>query len=249
MTWHERNGVIASDCFDDQGVIALCKDVERDDLGDIDRLVLEGVDVNSQGHEGWTPLFWSVLGDAPADRKSFARLLEHGADPNRPLKAHSNKWFFYFGLRDGDSVTSLAAGSPNPALLNTVLAYGGDPNYLNPDLRRTPIFLAVRERLPKNVERLLDAGADVDHVTIDGVTPLAVALERSDYDMALLLLKADADWRTADCNGYRTEFDVVTCIDSGRCNHMNSFHEVVDFLKSDGFDLERAREDYRRFYE
>src|SRR5690606_20794623 len=77
--WHRLAGWNAEDSFDDTQVIELCRAIERNDLAEMKRLIVEGADPSALGKQGMTPLLWAF-----PDRKieRFRLLLEHGADPN-----------------------------------------------------------------------------------------------------------------------------------------------------------------------
>jgi len=61
------------------------------------------------------------------------------------------------------------------------------------DSAGTPLLvLAVKQGNPAMVEMLIRSGADVDTKDREGQTPLAVALERKNNDVAELLGKAGA---------------------------------------------------------
>lgn len=243
-TPHEQFKLLASDCFGDPLVIALCKAVEQDDIKAIDRLVAEGADVNAEGRHGWTPLHWSLFaGYELVERESFASLLAHGADPNQTLNLKDNPWARRY---DGDCITSIVAGVSEPALLTTTLRYGGDPNYANPRSGKTPLISAQEFGIPENTKRLLEAGAEVDHRDRCGRTALAYGI--SAFDCALLLLRADADWQSADNRGYRIDFDIMCMIDNERYANNDRFRKIVEFVEARGFDIDRTRVDCDAYY-
>jgi ankyrin repeat protein len=73
----------------------LCKAIEENDVGEIDRLVAAGADVNAKGKENMTPLLWAFPDDKP---ERFKKLLELGADPNARLPQSELGFPFAGGL-------------------------------------------------------------------------------------------------------------------------------------------------------
>ncbi len=67
-----------SKIFHDRGVAALAEAAGTGNLLEIDRLVSTGVDINSIGEEGITPLLWAMM---IHNHDGFQRLLERGANP------------------------------------------------------------------------------------------------------------------------------------------------------------------------
>ena len=80
--WSVQNGWDAERVFADPQVVRLCKAIESQDFARVQELVDAGVDVNSVGIGGMTPLVWCM----PADKGGvFECLLRNGADPNKFL--------------------------------------------------------------------------------------------------------------------------------------------------------------------
>jgi len=129
--------------------------------------------VETPGADGVTPLLW-VMGarDVPAARL----LLEAGADPNRRVRGRQ-------------SAMSIAAAGDSPELLATLLEQGGDPDLRGPD-DMPLLHLAVLHQRARNVELLLDHGADVNAVTPVGeVTAAEVAVGQGEMELAYRLLE------------------------------------------------------------
>ncbi|NQT13621.1 MAG: ankyrin repeat domain-containing protein, partial [Planctomycetes bacterium] len=72
----------AKEFFADPKVAELAEAAARGDVGQVDALAAEGVDVNAKGQEGLTPLVYAMIG---TNTKGFERLLKRGDDPNQKM--------------------------------------------------------------------------------------------------------------------------------------------------------------------
>jgi ankyrin repeat protein len=198
----------ATQFFADTKVAELAEAARDGNLARVDKLVAEGVKLNTKGYEGFTPLIYAMSGET---LKGFRRLLERGADPNQQTEG-------------GDSAIYYAAFRQDPEALKLSLAFGGNPNlrchpkpgpkfdpngiaieYL--DSRPTPIFVAVLVRSPENARILIKAGADINaRDTTFGQTPLFDANNSSCYDVMYVLLEAGADFRAKDNLGHTVSY-------------------------------------------
>ncbi|QDT70415.1 Ankyrin repeats (3 copies) [Planctomycetes bacterium MalM25] len=107
------------DYFDDPSVIELCRAIESDNLVRMKSLVDQGVDINTIGKHGMTPLMWSF----PNKRiDCFRWLLEQGADPNVCLTGTVTNL-----LIAGRSVTYAAVAAKEETHYPLVLKHGGTP--------------------------------------------------------------------------------------------------------------------------
>jgi ankyrin repeat protein len=166
--------------FSDPSVRLLAKAAGEGKIETIDRLVAEGVNVNSRGTQNVTPLYWALR-----DYNGFSHLLSLGADPN-----------VVYG--DGGTVMHWAAQKKDIRFLKTALQYGGNPNLVNQDAsKQTPIFSALYMGVT-HVDVLLDGGANIDAVDQQGCTPVIYAVNAGWYDLAYELLIRGADYRMPD---------------------------------------------------
>ncbi|MFC4729707.1 ankyrin repeat domain-containing protein [Coralloluteibacterium thermophilus] len=148
-------------------------------------LIAGGANPNAVDDDGLPLLQWAMLRD---DRTTFRRLLALGADPAR-------------GNGDGQTALHLAAMGRETWWLDALLAHGMSPDQPNTVTGAPPLIDALRARLPRNVERLLEAGARLDAADRNGTTPLHQAAAINDLPMTLRLLEAGADPRATDANG------------------------------------------------
>lgn len=105
---YQRPDWKAEDYFTDSKVIELCQALRKRDLVLVDKVIVEGVDVNAKGKGNMTPLLWAFVQGRPWNKPPslsqqnqpgftekwalgefdavhlamFTKLLEHGADPN-----------------------------------------------------------------------------------------------------------------------------------------------------------------------
>ncbi len=202
---HERLGWKAEDFFSDNGVISLCKAIEKRDLVEIQRLVKSGVSVNAKGRGNMTPLLWAF----PMGEAVFGKMLALGADPNVRLTGRALLGALDIGksvmsasveLGDGPIYHQMFYDVGMDNYLKLLLNHGGNPNLEDLD-GDTPIFFPRNfRRGGVNVRLLLDNGADINHRNRQGKTPLVSAAGW--YEHMLTLLKAGADYRIADDNGF-----------------------------------------------
>jgi len=228
-----------SDFFSDTRVQALADAAGKGDINEIDRLVAEGVDINTAGKDGMTPLLWTLW---HGSHGGFERLLEHGADPNRQ---HSN-----VDIGHGRSVTTIAACCPTDSFwLEAVLKHGGETNLVesegdinHPNSVMFPIHRAVDSRRVENLDLLIRAGADLNSKASSfGSTPLIYAATTVWYQGVFRLLEAGADYTIKDDSGGSL---ADYAIDEPRPFTPEVRYwkdKVLDFLENKGVDLEAAR--------
>lgn len=214
--------------FQNADVLTLVKAAGQGDVETIDRLVERGVDVNSRGRGGATPLLKAFFSK---NREGYLALLRHGANPNL--------------LDDtGKAVANQAVEEKDPFWLAEALKHGANPNLVNEGNRfypnSTPIFYAIDAGRYANVKLLIEAGADLDHQEEKfGNSPLMQASQTANYDIVLMLLEAGADFRIPDKHGR----DLIKYWYRGRDENMvpksqkEWFRKVQEFFKAKGIDL------------
>lgn len=242
-SWRANVGWKAEDFFDDPKVIALCNAVEEKDMETFDKLLTEGVDVNTRGKGNMTPLFWSF----PDHRDEyFKKLLEHGADPNVIIDDN-------FGLPDvfskGTSLTYNVASSDRTELFKWIMEHGGDPNQVNPGFDNvTPITAAVYGNRKDNIKILIQKNADLNYVadSLDSSAAMKCARQNS-YELVLLMLESGAKYKLDRC-GVGQNWNLVRILaeryDQWIANKSKigeDYRKVVDWIKKDGFDVEKAK--------
>jgi ankyrin repeat protein len=197
-----------------------------------------------------TPLLWAFP-DNKLER--FKRLLEHGADPNVVIESDFNT---LGGMRSGDSVTHMACKTAFPGYFEAVFAHGGDPN-LNKDgiiSNETPLFTLITGSAPNKkakVRLLIEKGADLDHKSGTGRTAVRVAVGRSQFDIALMLLEARTDYKAYLPNSNSKLIHSVVEKENLKATwtaQQNAdYQKLVSWLESHGESFENARADKRRW--
>jgi hypothetical protein len=253
-TPHQRLRWKAEDFFADANVVALCKAIEAKNIKEIDRLAGAGVNINAKGRGNMTPLLWAF----PMGEEVFGKMLDLGADPNVQLTENVMPHGLP-GLDKGKSVMSasvqhidgyfrdqMARNVRMDNYLEQVLRHGGNPNLEDPD-GNTLIFYATHpQRTHEKIRLLLAAGADINHRNRRGMTPIMV--KGLCYDYKLALLKAGADYRIADDDGW----DLVLKLERMRMPHerggpvtteyeVTQAKPVFEWLTNEGANWEAAR--------
>jgi hypothetical protein len=195
---------------------------------ELERLVSKGADVNSQGVEGMTALYWAM---SHLSRKGVSWLLEHGANPNISF------------THDGTSATSLAAMQEDPWFLKEVLSHGGDVNFRNSLNERTPIFDALATHRDDNVRALIAVGADMNTYDHLGLTPLVEAAANQRYELVYDMLVAGADptMTVPKGRGNKTILSVVRRSQVRPDAPPYQWQlKVIELLKKKGLDVEHG---------
>jgi hypothetical protein len=213
--------------FKDPQVLELVKAASSGDVETIERLVKAGGDVNARGERGLTPLWWTMRS---ANKAGFKRLLELGADPN--------VW------TDDDfaasSVTMDAVWrDTDTEWLELALKHGGDPNLKDPRFGSTPLYKAASSRNRKKVvEMLIEAGADLNHRSDGGSTPLIAAASVNAFDVVWQLIEAGADYRLKTDGGVDLAYETVDTSVDPNSDLGKARDKVAAFLEKNGIDLE-----------
>jgi ankyrin repeat protein len=173
---------------DDQGVTHLVAAVRGEHRRIVDELLASGAarDVDACAPGGMPALHWAVRS---ADRRLVQTLLAARADP---CSADA----------EGNSALLVAAGAGKPMLrmLQLLLAAGGGTDINEPAYGHghTPLTAAVAAGCLEAVRLLRAAGADLETLSGEGKTAMAVALESRHVPMTGLLLDLGALVRRQD---------------------------------------------------
>jgi hypothetical protein len=245
-SFHQKFGWKAEKFFEDPKVIALCNAIEANDLYQMERLIAEGADVNATGKGNMTPLMWAFP-DEMFER--FNLLLELGADPN--IKITDNLGV-QSGFMKGDSVTTMSAKTRFANYFEAVMKHGGDPNMRNGF--NQPVLHSIIEAPIKDCKSrcalALKQGADIEGRWAGG-TPVITAVICGKFDIAIFLLEQGADSKAYHDDELLRVIHLVLRKekDLGRLppEYLISFERLTEWLRSDGEDLDAAREDLKRW--
>lgn len=178
----------AEDYFEGEVQIAFANAVAHGHERRMREWLDRGADVNIESREGMRPLFWAI---SKRSVRGFEFLLENGADPN--VRA------FRDDREDsGLSLMEVAAIAKDPDYLQLALKHGGDPD--TKDVRYgsliaggTIIYSAIMNHRSENVRLLIASGASIRHEDGSGYTPLMLAANINQYEIAYMLLECGAD--------------------------------------------------------
>ena len=238
----------AEEFFDDPKVIALCNAIDNRDVETINKLVAEGVDVNTKGVDGMTLLLWSF----PAGEKVFEQMLKHGADPNT---VYYQDYYYTVGgrkLHYGDRLIFLAIASTSGPpdynkrekekhknYLKLLIDNGADINVHRTaaDYLRTPLHYAASLNNRSAVRQLLEANVDVNAVDSSNYTP---AMRLHNIDTTFLLLKAGTDYRIVGRHG-KTIVHLIADM-KVMSEEAKVYNKIVKWFSERGISIDRARE-------
>ncbi|KAG8419419.1 hypothetical protein J3458_004287 [Metarhizium acridum] len=158
-------------------------------IGDLEReLISHPGEINAQDSMGRTALAWAA---ARGDSHSILTLLRYGADPNIIDSQISGP-------------LSNASAQGHTACVKLLLDAGANPDPPLPGgiNKGGPLNVAARRSDdPILVKLLLDFGAEVDQVGVDGKTALCHAAQNNDASLAILLLEYGAEINKATITG------------------------------------------------
>lgn len=172
----------ADEFFSDPRVAGLAEAAARGNTRRVEELLKDGVDINTKGKDGMTPLLFTML---ELGKTGYQQLLERGADPNL---AADNGW----------SVMMFAARAEDIAWLRLAIKHGGNPNLIARQDTKPPLHDSIVFNRKENMRLLLANGADINLRDGTGGTALLTAAAGNDYDIVYELLERGADFRLRD---------------------------------------------------
>ena len=168
------------------------------------------VDVNLVGISGTTALWLAVEAGFPA----ISLLLANNSGRAKIDQVS----------KDGRTPLTLAVNDENIEIVRMLLEHGARPSTVN-GTKVAPFWTAVETGNHEIIQLLIDARADVDDAE-DWETPLNLAARLGDYELAVMLLKADA---SVDA------LDVIPLVEAMRHGHS----ELVSLLLRSGANPDR----------
>lgn len=180
----------AARVFDDPGLQALAAAAASGDAEAVRRLMRDdGIDPDPVfwGTDNGTPMLaWPILRGNPDGLRA---MLESGADPNvsKPYPSDRPTPRFH-----GQPIV-WAAQQKDPVYLQILLDHGGDPNTRNANREALLFHAFVHGNLWRNVQMLVERGADINAEVSPGSTILRNYASLGSFSMAHWLLEHGAD--------------------------------------------------------
>ena len=151
--------------------------VQQQQLGKVQSLISDGVNVNAKNRYGITPLILSAGTGNAAITKAL-------------LKAGANIRVL---VPETGSVLLTAARTGNPDVIQLLLAAGADANYADSYSGQTALMWAAAEGHSDAVQALLKGGAKPDAQAHDKKTALFFAVRRGDLQSVSALIASGAN--------------------------------------------------------
>ena len=236
-------------------------------IAELKRLHDAGIDWNHRGSDGVTLLLWAFLAEK---LDCFTLLLDWNADPNT-LVEFSSPIEIGGGSRHivaGQSTTFIAAMTPGKrSFLEACVHRGGSVSFIEEQSGDTIFSVLCRRKGLRDTGRfvteslLLSKGANINHRSKDGRTPLLISYAVFDWMRVIDLLMNGADARCYDSTDRQlvhlvAETDLRQSIlnmgDPEVLTAWNSspekkdFDRIVALLEERGFSLDEAKADVSR---
>lgn len=242
-SWHEKYGWNAETYFEDAGAVELCDAIERNDLGEMERLIASGIDVNAQGRGGMTPLMWAF----PDDKfNRFELLLKYGADPsikttsdfgtNGKLQAGTTVAHESAMLKDKRYFLAVAAAGVSP---NLTAKYGSAQRNLVEVMAMT-IHQWRGGGIAERVRALLQSGKPSQEMLNTSVYAAATSGE---FEVARMLFEAGAELENPYYYWGTPLHLVLSAPRSGRKGEQESYDRLMLWIEDQGVDIAAAQAD------
>ena len=216
---------------DAEGLTALHRAVQNDDVTESARLLKAGASAKTATRNGITPLWLAVMN---RNAELTEMLLKAGADPNATLPS-------------GETILMTAARAGNAEVAQSLIQRGAKVDAAGPAFGETALMLAAGENHAGVIRVLLQNGAALngrstkltykqDRFGLEGVltilppgnwTPLMYAAREGALDAARVLAEAGADLNAADPDGTTTLLLAIT----------NSHYDTAALLVEKGADV------------
>ncbi|OUD12885.1 ankyrin repeat domain-containing protein [Thioflexithrix psekupsensis] len=194
----------------------------------VDLLLNKGVDVNStidsdKPNAGRTALL--LVARYNKDKRTFKRLLDQGADPNRQDQEPGFAALHYLAsYRATNQNIQNIKESDLKELTQLLIQHHANLNLPTLDKQAyTPLHLAIIHHHLEMVTALVDAGANLHAQDAKGLMPLGIAARRGEVELVKYLLDKGTDLYRS-----RALFHAASCTDSSA---------VMEYLFERGIDI------------
>ena len=251
-SWHTKHRWNAEDFFDDPQLLELCAAIEADDADTARQLIDAGIDVNTIGNSGVTPLLWAFPGNI---NRCFSLLLDKGADPN--VRITKRIGVGNPNVKD-TTVTILAARSGSSSQFERVMSNGGNPHETQQYMKRTLLHVIIAHAfVPERNQKLallLPYGPNLNYMSAMEETPMMAAVARGNLEAARMLIEAGADPnifkpRSPEKLIHFLARESQLRDDAWKNATRTDFDAVVSILEQNGDSLEAAIKDTQRWTE
>ena len=253
--------------FQDKGHVALCQAITVGDLIAVQKLCSDKTIISAQGKNGVTPLFWAYLSRQFA---IFEFLLRSGADPDVSVSIPRDDAPVerLFPFDTGDSVFFMAVkNATSSKWIMLLLQVSPKRQLMQPIVKRDLLheFLYLVPGNATHTEDVMKAicryGVDLNMADETGHTPLLIAVHRSQYRFASVLLNEGASASCYNAEHYQLIHDIArqykfTMLNfatvPGSLEQWNAspkkkdWDEMLGILRKQGFSLTEALKDLER---
>jgi ankyrin repeat protein len=201
-----------ADVVNKYGSSPLAEAIKVADTRLIEMLVKAGANVNAANEDGQTPL---MLAARTGEVKVAELLVRHGADVNVKEEWRSQTALMWaaaqnhadmveFLVRNGAKVNARGEDNDWPSQITS------EPRaQYRPTGGLTPLLFASRAGCRRCVDALIKGGADPNLPNPDGMTPLMLAIDNLNFDVARTLLEQGANPHVWDWWGRTALYTVV----------------------------------------
>ena len=204
------------DLMNSYGASPLAEAVKAANLQLTEKLLDAGADVNISNEDGQTVL---MLASRTGEVDIAELLIRHGADVNaREQWRDQTALMWAVANRHAGVAELLIEHGAEVEIRARTFDWGSqitsEPRaQYRPTGGLTPLLYAARSGCISCIGEILDAGADIDRPSPDGVTPLMTAIDNLRFDAAAYLLERDANPHVWDWWG-RTALYIATDMNS-----------------------------------
>lgn len=218
VNWLIKNGVDVNrqnSYYEETALMNLIKSDEVENRVELVKAILDAnPNLNLQNKDGWTATMLAVINIENRNKEELFEIskLLLAKEQNVDLQNNNGWTVLSTALRNEANYSQAQVEEIVKLILDKKPKL-----YLDNKEKWTALHYAVRYQNPKIVKSLIEAGADLEQKTIDGYTPLMLAIYNSNYSNEIIdiLLEAGADPKVKN-NDAKTAVDLAK--DEGKLN-------------------------------